>query len=75
MTIEEANEKFKGKRVAVRDSKNEWHAGLLSYITTNQFSSWGIIAYYGRCPVTNIDLGTMFEYQDLLSLMEGKEKI
>lgn len=73
MTIAEANATFKGKRVAVRDDKGEWHAGLLNYVTTNQFESWGIIAYYGRTPITNVDLNTIFEYQDRLSLIEGKE--
>ena len=74
MTIEEANAEFSGKRVAVKDGTGEWHAGLLAYVTTNQFLEWGTIAYYGRCPVTNINLDTMFEFQDALSLMEGKDK-
>lgn len=73
MTIAEANIAFKDKRVAVRDEEREWHAGLLSYVTTNQFERWGTIAYFGRTPVTNVDLDTMFEYQDALSLLEGKE--
>jgi hypothetical protein len=75
MTIEEANVEFSGKRVAVRNESGEWYAGLLAYVTTNQFPSWGTIAYYGRTPVQNINLDSMFEYQDALSLIEGKENL
>ena len=74
MTITAATAIFGGKRAAVRDEKGVWHAGVLSYVTTNQFESWGIIAYFGRCPATNVDLDTMFEYQDALYYIEGKEQ-
>jgi len=74
MKIKQLNDKFAGKRVAVKNTDDIWFAGKLNYVTTNHFSSWGTIAYFGRFPFRNIQLDSMYEYEDLLDLREGDYK-
>jgi len=65
MTLKEAQEKFLGKRVTIKDAlgksttlRGEFDVtGVLTFLDNHQlFKSWGICATIGRTPMQNINL-------------------
>ncbi len=72
MTNAELSVRYENKRIGVRNLEGEWFFGKLAYIATTMFPAHGTIAYFGRRPVYNIDINTIFEYEDRLDIIEGK---
>lgn len=66
--VEGLNEEYKGKRITVMTMDGEKHGGLAAYFGTNMFSSHGVIVFFGRCPVYNIDINTIEIVEDPITV-------
>lgn len=54
-SIDELNDQFKGQRITIIDGEGEKYGGLVNYFTRNHFPEHGLLCYFGRRPVYNVN--------------------